>query len=159
MPQDLGVVVLTHGSGAEARRLVSDLQDQGVTDDAIVVVQNPTDPLTPMLDLGTPGVRVLRMPENRGYAGGMNAGVLDRLGRGSNRILLLTHDVRLREGAVAALMRAADNAPDYAALGPTLLDPCNDRAFSYGVRRVWGGGLEHVRTPPSTTDGISECDS
>lgn len=47
-----------------------------------------------------PGVRVVRLPENAGFAGGANAGIAAASGQA---IVLLNNDARLEPGALAAL--------------------------------------------------------
>ena len=48
-----------------------------------------------------PGVRVLRLPENAGFAGGANAGIA---ATSAETIVLLNNDARLEPGALAALI-------------------------------------------------------
>jgi len=48
-----------------------------------------------------PRVRVIRLPENRGFAGGANAGIAAASGQA---IVLLNNDARLEPGALAALL-------------------------------------------------------
>jgi GT2 family glycosyltransferase len=156
---ELEVVVLTHGTGREVRTLLDALQGQGVPSSRVLVVHNPIQPDAPALELEGRTAEIVRLPSNRGYAGGMNAGLSRLLERNVQRILLLTHDVHLRDGAVPALLAAAEAEPDWGVLGPMLMSPGSEQPFSFGVERSWGGGLAHVRTPPPRGDGVIERDS
>lgn len=156
----LGVVVLTHGPKGEYGPLITSLVDQGVDPAAIALVQNPVDPSDPRPDPPVPGITVLRMDRNLAYAGGMNAGIRHHLAAGAEQVLILTQDLRLRDGAVDALVAAADRHPEYGILGPVMFLRDGPGIFSYGGRRGRRGGwVEHIREgPPPAEDGIAECD-
>jgi GT2 family glycosyltransferase len=156
----LGVVVLTHGPKGEYGPLVLQLLEQGVEPRSVAIVHNPVDPSDPPAQAPDPGVAVLRTPRNLAYAGGMNTGIRHHLAAGAARVLLLTQDVRLRPGAIDALLAAGDRHPEYGVLGPLLWLRDEDRVFSYGGRRGRRGGwVEHVLDgPPPSTDGIAPSD-
>jgi GT2 family glycosyltransferase len=90
----------------------------------------------------------------------MNTGIRHQLAKGASRVLLLTQDVRLRDGAVGALMAAGDRHPEYGVLGPVLWLRDAMSVFSYGGRRGRRGGwVEHIRdAAPPSDDGIAHCD-
>ncbi|MDQ3870685.1 MAG: glycosyltransferase family 2 protein [Chloroflexota bacterium] len=157
---DLGVVVLTHGPKGEYPPLLAALLDQGVPPESIAIAHNPVDASDPEIEPPDPGIAVLRMPKNLAYAGGMNAGIRHHLERGVRLVLLLTHDVRLRPGAVAALLDAAERAPEFGVLAPLIWARGEDRVFSYGGRSgCRGGWVEHIlEGPPAASHGIAECD-
>lgn len=156
----LGVTVLTHGPTGEYGPLIESLVAQGVAPDAISLVQNPVDPSDPRPDPPVPGVAVLRTERNLAYAGGMNTGIRHQLARGASHVLLLTQDVRLRPGAVGALLSAAERHSEYAVLAPLLWVRDGEGVFSYGGRRGRRGGwVKHVLDgPPPSVDGIAPCD-
>jgi GT2 family glycosyltransferase len=153
----LGIVVLTHGRSAEAPRLSAALVRDGVPPTAIVVVQNPTDPGDPELEVPG-GTEVIRMDRNAGYAMGMNAGIRRQLEKGVELVLILTHEVRFRPGALAALVAAMRSADDFGVLGPALWWSGEDRPFSYGGRRRPRGGIEHIQDRPSVSGEPAACD-
>jgi GT2 family glycosyltransferase len=135
---DTAAVILTHGEHQSYRLILSDLLTQGLPPEAITVVHNPVRPTDPSVD-APPGVDVIRMPGNAGYAAGMNAGMERRLDDGAEWIWLVTHDVRLRAGAVKAMVTAADTWPDCGALGPLLVVAGTQVLFSMGGERTrWG---------------------
>jgi GT2 family glycosyltransferase len=156
----LGVVVLTHGPRGEYGPLVQSLVEQGVSGSQVALVQNPTDPSDPAPPPPAPGATVLRMERNLAYAGGMNAGIRHHLAQDASLVLLVTQDLRLRPGAIPALLEAAARSPAFGVLGPVLWARGEDRVFSYGGRRGRRGGwVSHIRERPSgASDGIAECD-
>lgn len=75
-------------------------------DDVVVVDNGSRDPVAALLHERTPHVDVVRLSENRGYAGGANAGIARVLERGADVVLLLNNDARLGPGAQAAAREA-----------------------------------------------------
>jgi GT2 family glycosyltransferase len=160
MTPRLGVVVLTHGDGEEALPLLRSLPDEhGVSAEAIVAVQNPVRPEDVTLIPPHDGIGVLRMPDNRGYAGGMNAGMRHHLDDGAELVLILTGEVGLRPGAVERLLAAAAGAPDFGALGPAIWWRSEDRPFSFGGMRLSAGRIDQLHARPEADEqGIAACD-
>jgi GT2 family glycosyltransferase len=155
-PARVGCVVLAYGARGQAAALVRSLPAQGVPPSSVVVVHNPARPEDPALQLPD-GVEVLRMPRNRGYAAGMNAGIERHLDSAEiDHVLLLTQDVRLRTGCARALLTAAERDPSFGALGPTLIDGGDGSVFSYGMKRT-PGGVRHIRSRPDAA--VARCDA
>jgi GT2 family glycosyltransferase len=112
-----------------------------------------------IVDNGSPGPSAadhLRLPENRGFAGGMNAGI-DRLrAEGCDRFLLLNSDAVLERGCLRALAAALDD-PTRGAAGPVILREADGRIESRGVRVDLGSGrvrLEGHGEPADDRTGI-----
>ena len=151
-------VVLSYGSGGEYEGLLASLQVEGMAAERILVVHNPASPGEPDPAL-PPGCELLRASHNLGYAGGMNLGVARAQERGCERLLLLTHDARLRPGALAALLAAAERHPEYGVLGPALVLEGTETPFSYGGVTRSNGSTAHRTVPPNgVEDGIAACD-
>lgn len=131
---DVGAVVLTLGEHEGYRSIVADLLEQGIPAERVCVVHNPLHADDRAVEV-PPGPQVLRMPRNLGYAAAMNVGMRHQLERGADWIWLLTHDVRLRRGATAAMIAAAQRT-GFGALGPRLLQSGTDRVFSLGGART-----------------------
>jgi GT2 family glycosyltransferase len=149
--------VLTYGTSAVHEPLLDALLDEGVAPERILVVHNPAaagepDPAVP------PGCEVLRAARNLGYAGGMNLGIERQLSRGCDLLLLLTHDARLRPGALAALLAAAAAHPEFGVLAPGLVFAGTEVPFSFGGRTRSNGSTTHLTEPGAVEDGIAPCD-
>lgn len=154
----LGVVVLAYGGGGEHEPLVASLLAEGVGPASILVVHNPAEPGEPAPYV-PPGCEVLQAERNLGYAGGMNLGIARLRERGADPLLLLTHDARLREGALDALLGAAGRSSQFGILGPALVLTGTDVPFSYGGVTGAGGANAHVKEPPAAPgDGVFACD-
>ncbi len=156
--EPLGVAVLAYGGGGEFGPLLDSLLAEGVPASAVVLVHNPALP-GEAPPPAPPGCEVLPTGRNLGYAGGMNAGVARLLERGVERLLLLTHDARLRPGALAALSAAAERQPRFGILAPALLLTGTETPFSFGGITSAGGSNHHVKDPPADLEGgVFACD-
>jgi len=156
----IGVVVLTHGRHEQYAELVRSLLEDGVPATAIAVVQNPTHRGDPPVAPPHEDVTVIRPEENRGYTGGMNLGIRHHLARDVELVLMLTHEVRFRRGALASLIEGSRGAASFGVLGPALWWRGEDRPFSYGGRRGRRGGLQHIVDEPkaAASNGVAACD-
>src|SRR4029077_7374663 len=61
------------------------------------------------------------LPENRGYAGGNNAGIADALGRGAGAVLLLNNDTRVAPDFLGPLLEGLNNNPRAAAVSSAIM--------------------------------------
>lgn len=156
--EDVAVLVLTYGSSGVHLPLLDSLWGEGLDREQVLVVHNPSaegesDPSLP------DGVRMIRSERNLGYAGGMNLGLADLL-HGQTEfgwVLLLSHDARLRPGALGALLDAAADRSRQGVLAPALMVLGTDRPFSYGgTTNAWGRTEHRGRRPPGTS--VDECD-
>jgi GT2 family glycosyltransferase len=90
-PPDVSIVVVSHGSGADlAVSLPAASRQEGVSTDLIVVENG--DPESSRTIAGSCGARWMALPENKGFAGGANAGIAGSSGR---YVLVLNPDCRL----------------------------------------------------------------
>jgi GT2 family glycosyltransferase len=156
----VGVVVLTYGTNGPHERLLDSLRAAGIPSQQVVVVHNPAHPDEPDPRLPD-GCELVRADRNRGYAGGMNLGIGRWRQRGGSErlLLLLTHDARLREGALPALLETAAGHPEYAIFGPVLMFENSDRPFSFGGVTSAGGATSHLKQRPAEVDrGLAPCD-
>jgi N-acetylglucosaminyl-diphospho-decaprenol L-rhamnosyltransferase len=151
------VVVLTYGISAVHEPLLESLLSQGIAPEQILVVHNPAVPGEPDPSV-PPGCEVLRASHNLGYAGGMNLGIERQLATGCDRLLLLTHDARLRPGALSTLLAAAAAHPDFGVLGPALLFAGTETPFSLGGRTRANGSTTHLREAVVVEGGVAPCD-
>jgi GT2 family glycosyltransferase len=121
----IGVVVLDFGRPVDAERAASSARDPDL-DVRVLVVENGA------AGVAAPSPDRLRLPENRGFAGGMNAGLERLLADGCDRILLLNSDAVLEPDALRLLAEALDD-PALAAVGPLVLRAHDGRVESRGA--------------------------
>jgi GT2 family glycosyltransferase len=83
-----------------------------------------------------PEAELVRNPANLGFAGGVNAGIRRALELGADHVLLLNNDTEVDPRFVSALVAAADEHPDAAAL-------CAKVLFAEPADRIWFAGADY----------------
>ncbi len=124
-------VVIPHLRGTETLLpLLSDLKREAkdVSLEVILVDNAAQDGSSVKAKELHPWIRKLSLPENRGYAGGCNAGV--RVSRG-DWIWLLNDDVALDQGVISEMLKIAESADDIAAVQPKIMSLVTPGLFDY----------------------------
>jgi GT2 family glycosyltransferase len=104
-PTVLAVVLNYKNAEHSARCASSVLDSEGVDVDVCIVDNDSQDGSADQLAARFGSERILRLPENTGYSGGMNAGLRRWFDRSNAPfVLLLTDDVTLERDAVAKLV-------------------------------------------------------
>jgi GT2 family glycosyltransferase len=103
------IVVLNWNGRAWLERCLSAVDRQRTTEIEVVLVDNAsTDDSLPLVGARFPWVRVVALAENRGFAGGNNAGAA---GCAADYLVFLNNDTEVEPGWLAALMTEADKRP------------------------------------------------
>jgi GT2 family glycosyltransferase len=98
-------------------------------------------------------VRIVALPENRGYAGGLNAAITAARGR---YLFALNNDTEVDTGCLAALVEAADRHPSAGMLSPKILS-FDDRSMIDNVGHLlYADGLSRGRGRLETDHGQYE---
>jgi GT2 family glycosyltransferase len=131
---------------------------------SVVVVDNhSSDNVAGAVAARFPDVRVIRLPENRGFSGGVNAGLQAAVEGGADNVLLLNNDATVDPGFLEPLVEAVSQ-PGVGAVSSQILhaDPPHlvwYAGASYDPRRGHQGRHEHFGEPrlpptmsPYTTD-------
>jgi hypothetical protein len=99
----------------------------------IVVVDNASsDGSAAMVRERWPGVRLLALDRNIGFAAANNAGIGITRAAGSPLLLLLNSDTIVRGGAIDVLVDRLTATPDAAVAGPRLVDAAGAPELSFG---------------------------
>ncbi|HET7728841.1 MAG TPA: glycosyltransferase [Usitatibacter sp.] len=146
--QGAGVFSITVAFNPEPARLLEQLEAlRGQVEEAILVDNGSMPPIERALDeaavrgFDRRHVRLVRLSENRGIAGGMNVGIGHARGSGAGHVLLLDHDSVPAAGMVERLVeghRKAEATPGgaVAAVGPRVHDPRDAGEYPF-VRLGW----------------------
>lgn len=86
--------------------------------DVWVVDNGSEQPVASEVRLRFPAVHQLRLAQNQGFAGGVNAGVRAALAGGATRLFLLNNDALVEPTTLAKLGAALESDPTLAAVGP-----------------------------------------
>jgi GT2 family glycosyltransferase len=104
----LVAVVLNWNGGEDTPRALGSLAGT----ETICVDNGSTDGSDLEIERRFPDVELMRLHENRGFAGGSNAGLREAQKRGADWALLFNNDAVAEPGLAAALERAAVARPD-----------------------------------------------
>ncbi|MCX7740938.1 MAG: glycosyltransferase family 2 protein, partial [Meiothermus sp.] len=82
-----------------------------------------------------PGLELLPLPQNLGFAGGNNQGLRRALAEGAAYVWLLNPDTRPDPGALSAMVRLAEGDPKVGAVGAVIYEMERPERV-----QAWGGG-------------------
>ncbi|MDH4178303.1 MAG: glycosyltransferase family 2 protein [Thermoleophilia bacterium] len=104
---------------------------------SVLVVDNgSTDGSPDAVAAEHPAAALVRLPENRGFAGGMNVGIRAALDRGADAVVTLNNDMEVEPGFVGPLVTALD--ADQAAAAA-----CSQILFLGEPARIWYAGAPY----------------
>jgi N-acetylglucosaminyl-diphospho-decaprenol L-rhamnosyltransferase len=119
---DLAVVVVNYNAGEYLTRCVTSVVEAsgGLAVDLLVVDNASRDGSARMAAERTPQVRLIDNPTNRGLSAAWNQGArtVD-----APWILFLNADAEILQGDLGAFIKAGDERPDVALLGPVIRNP------------------------------------
>lgn len=116
------VVTVTYNTGQTLIPFLESLSTASVEPLTVVIVDNASRDLSLERSLAAAhGAVLLELADNRGYGGGVTAGV-DAHGADADYVLITNPDVSFSPGAIDELVRAAEGAADVGSVGPRILD-------------------------------------
>jgi N-acetylglucosaminyl-diphospho-decaprenol L-rhamnosyltransferase len=119
---DLGVVVVNYNAGEYLARCVGSVVDASgdLTVDVLVIDNASHDGSARAAAAGTPRIRLIENPTNRGLSAAWNQGAraVD-----APWILFLNPDAEIARGDLAALVQVGERRPDVAVVGPVIRNP------------------------------------
>lgn len=115
-------VIVTRDRPALLAQCLNSIAAQSLIPDLILVVDNASGPETQRLLAAREGVRVLRLPENLGGAGGFRVGIDYALQCGAEWLWLMDDDGRPREPACLDQMLSTAAATEADMVGPLVVD-------------------------------------
>jgi GT2 family glycosyltransferase len=121
-PDRITIVVLSWNRAAETLACLESLAAADLRGASILVVDNGSrDGSVDAIRARFPAVRLIALPENRGYAGGNNAGMRAALEAGAEGVLLLNNDARVAPDFLLPLVEAMNSSPKGGAVGSAVL--------------------------------------
>ncbi len=126
---DLSIVIVSYNARADLERCLASILDAppvAATD--VIVVDNASGDGSAGA-ARRPGVAVVELPDNRGFAAATNVGIRASTGR---TLLLLNSDTIVPPGALDRLLSVLAAHPDVAVVGPRLVDDRGRAELSFG---------------------------
>ncbi len=162
-PQRVAIIVLNWNGRDDTLACLESLAAADLGGAAVVVVDNGSrDGSVDAVRERFPTVGIVALPENRGYAGGNNAGIRAALDWGADAVLLLNNDTRVARDFLPPLLWALNENPGAAAVcssihrmdRPEMLDVAyaevrfreRDAVKLCGVNALPGNGFDRRRT-------------
>jgi N-acetylglucosaminyl-diphospho-decaprenol L-rhamnosyltransferase len=130
MPE-LAILIVSHNTRSDLENCLRSLHDHPPkTTHEIVAIDNASrDDSVAAIRSQWPGVRVIEMDANVGFARANNAGIRATQ---SDLVLLLNSDTVVPEGAIDTLVTSLRDLPDASVVGPRLIDGGGVPELSYG---------------------------
>ena len=151
----LSIVIVSYNARAHLEACLASLATGAprMPHEILVVDNASTDGSAAAVRDGWPGVRLIALERNRGFAAGNNAGIRAASGQ---LVLLLNGDTIVPAGAIDALIERLRAHPHAAVAGPRLVDTAGRAELSFGrmisplneLRQKTVVGLHAWRVPP-----------
>ena len=126
----LSIIIVTFNSRADIDACLRSLMDGVHIDREIVIVDNAsTDETAAHIRDRWPGVRLIDLGANLGFARASNIGIQQTFGE---LVLFLNPDTVVRSGAIDRLVAALDQDPQAAIIGPRIVDGDGNAELSFG---------------------------
>jgi GT2 family glycosyltransferase len=119
---DVSIVIVSYNTAAFTRQCLETVREcAGAVRCEVIVVDNASsDDSADMIGRDFPWVRLIRLPKNRGFAGGNNPGIRAATGR---YVLLLNSDAFIAPGVLENTVSYMDDNPGIGVLGCRLTNP------------------------------------
>jgi hypothetical protein len=142
-PSDVTIIVLNWNNRDVTLECVESLRGAQLGGARILVVDNgSSDGSADALRERFPDVAQLVLQENRGYAGGNNAGVRAAFDAGARAVLLLNNDTRVAPEFLAPLLEVLNGCRDAAAVSSAIMRLDSPQVLQEAYFEVyWGFGL------------------
>lgn len=153
-------VILSYRDPPAAVALAGGLLRAAMAPEDLLLVDNGSqDGSVEVLAREFPDVPLLALPENLGFAGGMNRGLERGLAEGREYVALLNDDLELVPGCLERLVEALDRTPDAGLAGAVVRRriPGHPVANAGASFSPWWGTLG-LLPAPDPTRGPRRCD-
>ena len=137
----VGVVVVNWRGEAQTARCLESLASLEYPSYRVCVVDNGSRDGGPeAVSAGFPWADIVALPDNRGYAGGCNAGIAWARSIGAEYVWLLNNDTTVESDALSRMVRwSLSAAGDGSIVAPQIIATQTGRIWSAGgfIRRPW----------------------
>jgi len=153
---DVSVVIVTWNGRQHLETCLSAVEaQQDVSVETILVDNGSTDGTAEHVRTRHPWVKLVTLEENRGFAGGNNAGVREARGR---FVAFLNNDTSADPRWLRALMSGVDEANGFALVTSRIVymhDPDTIDSAGDGVLR-WGGAFKRHHGEPASAAAVTQ---
>lgn len=130
----VGIIVLNWNSYPDTRNCLRSLEVLEYPNYSLYVVDNGSaDNSVERLNREFRDPNVISLDENRGFAGGNNAGIREAIDEGCKYVLLLNNDTTVESGFLTKLVRTGERFPRAGVVGGTIFDESGKVWYSGGA--------------------------
>lgn len=150
----VAVVVLNWNGWRDTVACIESLRNLDVVPRVIVVDNGSTDDSPDHIRSRAPWVRLVRLPSNRGFAGGMNAGIAVALNENPDLdyVWVLNNDTLAEPSTLSRMVALAESDSRIGIVGSRLVDADGSgriQAFGGGAVNRWLGTTSTYVRPPT----------
>jgi GT2 family glycosyltransferase len=139
----VSIVILNWNGRLYLEQFLPSVLSSTYTNFEVVVIDNASsDDSVPFLKTSYPGIKILPLPENFGFAKGYNEGLKQVK---ADYYILLNSDVEVEKGWIEPVIALMQSNKNIAACQPKLLQFKNKKLFEYAGAA--GGWLDHLGYP------------
>jgi GT2 family glycosyltransferase len=135
MKPNIGIIILNWNNWPDTSSCLAKLNEISYPQESLklIVVDNGSTDDLPIGLLALEGVELIKLDENRGFAGGNNVGIDFALKAGCEYVLLINNDTQITPGFLQPLLEVFESEPDVGIVAPKIYytDPPN---------RIWYAG-------------------
>ncbi|HEY9755562.1 MAG TPA: glycosyltransferase family 2 protein [Oculatellaceae cyanobacterium] len=152
-------ILVLHWRGLEnTRSCLASLKKLQYDSYEILLVDNGSETLDgEKLKEEFPGIHLLRLPDNKGFAGGCNAGIAYCIERTAPFIWILNNDTVIAPETLSILVAAAEKEPKAAALSAAVLDAVSPENIIPGRGVIDFRKAKSLLRPVNNNESV-ECD-
>lgn len=157
---DVTIVVLNWKRAPETIACLASLAAAQLDGAAVLVVDNGSgDGSVARIRAAFPAQEIIELPENRGYAGGNNAGIRAALARGAAAVLLLNNDTRVAPDFLAPLLWELNRHGHVAAVSSAVLRMDHPEILDVAFLSIYFGHgiVRHHGVNALPGQGFSSC--
>ncbi len=120
-PPRVVVVVLNSNRREDTLACLASLAASAYSNQDVILLDNAsTDNSVEAVSAAFPAVEIIRLRENRGYAGNNNVGISSAMAREADWVFVLNEDTVLDPNCVSHLVAAGESDPAIGIVGPTV---------------------------------------
>lgn len=143
----VGIVVVNWNGTDDTLECLASLNSLSYANYTVYVVDNgSTVSCKGAVESQYPGTQVIELPENRGFAGGVNAAVKIALGDGARYLWLVNNDAVVEPATLTELVKIAEADPRCGIVGCKVLKYGRNSVLDHAGGRImpWLGRAEHI---------------
>lgn len=145
----ISIIIVNYNGGDDTLECLRSLESANTDNHKIIVVDNASDDALFVLNKihdNFPSVKILALPHNHGFAGGVNIGINYALENGAEYVILLNNDTVVAPDFIAQIVSAAESDKKIGIVGAKIYYFSEkNRIWFIGGEFSWTDGGRHIQ--------------